>query len=470
VQYSGIMCSVEMGDSDFSAAIMCCVCGGGVQACMNTDFGSTDMKGRTCANYTYDTCLAQEQEHSDPFKANELCCICKGGAIDSGRTTTVTTQRVANSSGIMMIGEPLLFDEPSLPAPMVQPNTEVSQAASMGPAGLIFVLIASICCLGACIRRMLRQHHHHHWQASQSLAGSAADMSEASVTHKVEPAQERPCFHIAELNDRVMPGFAPPAAIPTQSVAFVASGERTSMGLGSAGYSAERTGMGLGSTSYSAERTSMGMGAAGYSAVVPRQTPRKPMPTTEFPHGDRRAGDEASEATSVSVYATTCELLKRVDFTTEQVSFDFSSPSNDRKRDKAEAAAAVAPSQALDGRWLQSGHDGISATVRDGVAQILMPAGEQTCRVTVLEDGRVYFEGAGASRYAQLVGDRLLWASGETWRRAGGSGVGGGGAAAASSFDGFCGGGLHSDDLKVPSETCSFRSYQLNIHGDNLRL
>lgn len=149
------------------------------------------------------------------------------------------------------------------------------------------------------------------------------------------------------------------------------------------------------------------------------------------------ARDDASQS-SISVYATTCELFQRVDIFNESVTLDLFGDSKSRgggggahrsevslrgpPQNSGEEASRECDSALLSlaGEWAQSDRPEVVIRIDGSSVFMISPTGEQReLRLAVLEDGRVELRNPiGDVRCGQLVGDRLLWDSGETWRRA----------------------------------------------------
>jgi len=67
----------EYDDANFTAASLCCACGGGTPGeCIDTD-QETDNGGDTCAWYYHQPQTCGEYDNTN-FKAKEMCCACKG--------------------------------------------------------------------------------------------------------------------------------------------------------------------------------------------------------------------------------------------------------------------------------------------------------------------------------------------------------------------------------------------------------
>merc|ERR1711879_120649 len=67
---------------NFTARTMCCNCGGGhrFQQCSNSDNGKTDRAGRGCTSYNAQGFIDCGRYDTSDFKAAEMCCICGGGS------------------------------------------------------------------------------------------------------------------------------------------------------------------------------------------------------------------------------------------------------------------------------------------------------------------------------------------------------------------------------------------------------
>jgi len=72
-------CSGSFDDGDFTAASMCCKCGGGAQlgegSCSNTDYGATDRYDDPCGDLT----ICGGSFDDKDFTADSMCCKCGGG-------------------------------------------------------------------------------------------------------------------------------------------------------------------------------------------------------------------------------------------------------------------------------------------------------------------------------------------------------------------------------------------------------
>lgn len=145
--------------------------------------------------------------------------------------------------------------------------------------------------------------------------------------------------------------------------------------------------------------------------------------------------DDCSETTSV--YATPCEIfgmgltgtsLSKITLeptkessSTEPTLFDaFTCGGGTVSKGKHGAELL----KSLAGEWVRHGHPSFSVMIRNGIAHVasIRSGFVEPCALKALDNGRVSFEVDDIVMVGQVMGDRLLFDNGDTWKRAGGRG------------------------------------------------
>jgi len=73
---------------------------------------------------------------------------------------------------------------------------------------------------------------------------------------------------------------------------------------------------------------------------------------------------------------------------------------------------------ALNGSWLVNGRPGTTAVINGATVAMQAATGRQDGKLVMMADGRPALDFDGNLVPGQLVGSRMVWTNGETWRRA----------------------------------------------------
>mmetsp|Transcript_9509 Transcript_9509/g.20854 ORF Transcript_9509/g.20854 Transcript_9509/m.20854 type:complete len:886 (+) Transcript_9509:141-2798(+) len=357
--------------------------------CYNTDYSATDSNGKTCSDYTTEMC-ALDMNDGD-FIASSMCCKCGGGSTsctntDFGSLDASDRACAAYTSFDMCVENQTDADfnpykmcclcgggseftsttTTTVSTHMLTTEDEETTIAGISLWWFIIPLLALLLCLPwmfFCCR---------------------------SFCCGKKKAADAECFYVADSVD--------------------------------AGAGAGGVGVGVADT-YNEEHFDQRASDS-----------RKHLKTAT--HSARIITDDSSE-TSASVYATTCELFKRVDLANDTVSLEVSKTEGGIIQNAANLFSCGGGTsqrarwddqlKAMQGEWTRNGDSSFVARIHNGVANVpsLRTGYVEACPLTIMDNGRIGMEVDETQMFGQIVGDRLLWDNGDTWKRLGGRVMGG---------------------------------------------
>jgi len=303
----------------------------------------------------YDYRMCAGDNDDEDFTAASMCCACAGGSSAQSSGSSESTSPADAVSSSSTSDMPKFI--PRYVQPLADDDDELTIAGA--PSWATWLIFSISTCLALlCLAWFCRM-----WNRKPMAKGEKFDDAP-----KVMPKEDMGCFII---NDR-----APSASLSHSDAPPPSPGQKFA---------------------------GVGMPPLGCRAPVTRAATLR---------------DDASEATSV--YASACDLF------TDRFLWRPSAPSAPAPANAAPSffggctsGSSSGSSGLRDGAWIMHGRPDFRAEIRGNAVGITSAAGQRDLELKTLPDGRFGLEGGGALIRGQLIGDRLLWENGETWRRAG---------------------------------------------------